>query len=366
MLRALAVVALLSSAAPADPCSDLVACCTAAAPALGADPNQCKGMAAAKSSCDQIKNALVQALTAQGKTVPTACVSQAGGGGGEGSAKAPPKPAEPEPKDQPMRPLPAENDKPVADAGVACLIERVDGKRTILTGDDEQLQVKCTGATITPATAKITWTASTTVGEIHAQLFDHAAYRAPMKVTGSANENIIHAKVKVDGHTVDAVRTMHVINKHLRLTVTGHIAGHCSEGKGGSIIVGFEVLCKQSVDLEVGKDWTVSSSNPQSCAPNWTNLRGCGPGVSALPPQAKWAIRGAVGKIDPDSATMELQIDGDRVGMPTISPGEAAHTNSLFPRALPINPDDNTMRVFGSMTTNAIMGNQTIFELDAR
>ena len=98
-------------------------------------------------------------------------------------------------------------------------------------------------------------------------------------------------------------------------------------------------------------------------------MRACLVGKVAAP-QAQWSLHSATGSIDPDAAVMELQIDGERVGGPDVSyPGgkqDRARTTALFPRALSIGPDDNAMRVFGSMTDSKIMGNQTTFELRAR
>ncbi len=359
-----------------------------------AQPHTACANVASSGQCAQMQTAFARALTALNKPVPQVCIAApTGGGGGTGGGSAAGSGATPPstgagPQDQPPHPLPAENDKPAAspDNKISCLIERLNGKRVVLTGDDENLQVKCSGIvdesgvlkpvptrTANGGTVKIRWTASTEVGRLTVILVDKATYEAPAKVTGSANENVIRARVTVDGpgqlhESVDAVRTMHAVNRKLAMTITGHIQTHCGAPGGGSVTAEFEVECIQKIDLEVGKDFKVSSANPRSCPTPWKSVRACRMGTASIP-AAKWSLSSAVGKIDPDSAVMDLQIEGERVGFPDMTFGsktEASHANALFPRTLTMGPDDNVMRVFGSMTTNDTMGNQTIFELDAR
>jgi hypothetical protein len=403
VLGSLIVGSLFAGAASADPCSDATACCNAAMDAMGQPRSACANVAnAGAAQCAQIQASFARTIAAMHKPVPQVCIATPSGGGGDGTGSAgtgsggagsgagsaaPPGAG---PRDQPPHPLPAENDKPAAspDNKISCIIERLTGKRVMLTGSVENLQVKCTGivddsSVLKPVpqrsasggVVKVKWTAATTVGKLSVILLDRATYEAPDKVTGSANENVIRARVTVDGpgklhESVDAVRTMHAINKQLELTVTGHLKTHCGAKGGGSVTAEFEVECQQKIDLEIGADFNVSSAKPRSCtAAAWKAMRMCTSAGTASVPQAKWSLTSAVGKVDPDSAVMELKIEGDRVGWPDIQwpqKIDRAHTNSLFPRPLSIGPDDNVMRVFGSMTDNATMGNQTIFELDAR
>ncbi len=395
--------ALFAGGASADPCSDATACCNAAMDAMGQPRSACASVAnAGAAQCTQLQASFAQAIAAIHKPVPQVCLAARSGGGGDGAGSAgagsggagsgagsaaPPGAG---PRDQPPHPLPAETDKPAAspDNKISCIIERLTGKRVVLTGTVENLQVKCSGIvddsgvlepvpkrSASGGAVKIKWTAATTVGKLSVILLDRATYEAPDKVTGSANENVIRARVTVDGpgklhESVDAVRTMHAVNRKLELTVTGHVQTHCGAKGGGTVTVEFEVECQQKLELEIGTDFTVSSAKPRSCtSSSWKAMRMCAPGGTPLVPQAKWSIASAIGKVDPDSAVMELHIEGDRVGWPDIQwpkKVDRAHTNSLFPRPLSIGPDDNVMRVFGSMTDNAIMGNQTTFELEAR
>lgn len=393
------VLVLSIHVAAADPCKEAVACCEAAMTEMGQPKSQCAGITAGgPSACPQLRDAFVSALNAQHKKIPAACVAartDTGGGGApaDGNAKAGDKAPAPKPsagpKDQPPQPLPGENDKPAdsTDKKISCLIDRVDGKRTVLTGDNETLEVKCSGmlddsgalAKVPQKTArggkvKVKWTMEPAIGAIGSQLFDRMTYNAPARVAGSNNEVTIHATVTVEGpggarELAYPARTIHLVNKKLRLAVTGHIATHCTPGTGGSVTMEFEVECKQTIDLEIGKDFTVSSSNGKGCPSSaWKAMKSCAHAGTPSAPKAQWALRSAVGKVDPDSAVMSLQIEGDRVGWPDVAwpqKFEAAHTNALFPRDLTIGPDDNVMRVFGSMTDNATMGNQTTFELDA-
>jgi len=347
--------------------------------------------------CTQLQTAFARSIAALRKPVPQVCLPPRTGGGGDGTGSASgsgpgsaaPMPPGAGPQDQPPHPLPAENEKPARspDNKISCMIERVTGKRVVLTGTVEDLVVKCSGIvddsgvlkpvpqrSASGGAVKIKWSAATQVGKLSVILLDKATYEAPDKVTGSANENVIRARVTVDGpgnlhESVDTVRTMHAVNRKLAMTITGHVATHCGSKGGGSVTVEFEVECQQKIDLEIGTDFKVSSSNPRSCtSAAWKAMRSCASG-SPSAPQAKWSLTSVVGKLDPDAAVMELQVEGDRVGWPDMAYGskvERAHTNSLFPKTLNIGPDDNVMRVFGSMTTNEVMGNQTIFELDAR
>ena len=401
VVGSLVVGALFAGAASADPCSDATACCNAAMDVMGQPHSACASVATAgEAQCTQLQAGFARATAAMRKPVPQVCLAARSGGGGDGAGSAgaggtgsgagSAAPSAADPRDQPPRPLPAETDKPAAspDNKISCIIERLTGKRVVLTGTVENLQVKCSGivddsGVLKPVptrsssggAVKVRWTASTTVGKLSVILLDKATYEAPDKVAGAANENVIRARVTVDGpgalhESVDAVRTMHAVNKKLELTVTGHIHTHCGAKGGGSVVVEFEVECEQKIQLEIGADFTVSSANPRSCtASAWKAFKMCMPAGTPSVPQAKWSLTSVVGKVDPDAAVMELQIEGDRVGWPDIQfphKLDRAHTNALFARRLTIGPDDNAMRVFGSMTDNATMGNQTIFELDAR
>jgi hypothetical protein len=401
VLGSLVVGAVFAGGASADPCTDAAACCNAAMDVMGQPHAACANIAkAGAAQCTQLQASFAQAIAAMRKPVPQVCIATRSGGGGDGTGSAGAgsggagsgsgSPAGAGPRDQPPHPLPAETDKPAAspDNKISCMIERLTGKRVVLTGTVEDLQVKCSGivddsGVLKPVptrsaaggAVKIKWTAATTVGKLSVILLDRATYEAPDKVTGSANENAIRARVTVDGpgklhESVDAVRTMHAVNRKLELTVTGHVQTHCGAKGGASVTVEFEVECQQKLELEIGTDFTVSSAKPRSCTSSaWKAMRTCVAGGTAQAPQAKWSIASAVGKVDPDSAVMELHIDGTRVGWPDIQwPNklDRAHTNALFPAPLSIGPDDNVMRVFGSMTDNATMGNQTTFELEAR
>ncbi len=398
VLGSLVAGLVLAGSASADTCSDATACCNVAMDAMGQPHTACANIASGGAmECGQVQTAFARSIAALGKPVPQVCLPPRTGGGGDGTGSASgsgagsgaPTPPGAGPQDQPPHPLPAENEKPAAspDNKISCLIERVTGKRVVLTGTVEDLQVKCSGIvddsgvlkpvpqrSASGGAVKIKWSAATQVGKLSVILLDKATYEAPDKVTGSANENVIRARVTVDGpgqlhESVDAVRTMHAVNRKLAMTITGHAATHCVSKGGGHVTVEFEVECQQKIDLEIGTDFKVSSSSPRSCtSAAWKSIKPCGAGTPQVP-QAKWSLTSVVGKLDPDAAVMELQVEGERVGWPDIAWGskiEHAHTNALFPRTLDIGPDDNVMRVFGSMTTNEIMGNQTIFELDAR
>ena len=154
--------------------------------------------------------------------MPLVCTATGSGGGSTGTGSAAGSASTGSgagPQDQPPHLLPAESDKPTAstDNKLACLIDRVDGKRVVRSGDAEKLDVKCTGivddsgtlkAIPHSANVKIKWTASTQVGLLSTILWDIAVYTAPTKVEGSANENAIHASATATRSSMRCARCM--------------------------------------------------------------------------------------------------------------------------------------------------------------
>ena len=105
--------------------------------------------------CTQLQTAFARSIAALRKPVPQVCLPPRTGGGGDGTGSASgsgpgsaaPMPPGAGPQDQPPHPLPAENEKPARspDNKISCMIERVTGKRVVLTGTVEDLVVKCSG-----------------------------------------------------------------------------------------------------------------------------------------------------------------------------------------------------------------------------
>jgi hypothetical protein len=270
------------------------------------------------------------------------------------------------------------------DGKVGCVINRVTGKKVVLTDGNEQLAVVCVGLTgaagplATPPArtadghaVKIQWTTSKPLGRIDVQGFDTATYAAPAKVRGADDEVVIHAKVTVVGthETVDAVRTIHLVNRHLRLQINAHLATHCGSG-GATIGAGFDLTCGQSIDLDIGDDFAIKGSNPRSCGQgSWSELKSCVPQLQVAIPQVPWSLDGVDGQLDPETALLTLGVKGKRVGYPDViapTKTERAHANPLVPRPATISADDGTRRTYGSMTTTAIAGGETTFLLNGR
>ncbi len=391
-------LALVAPAASAQECARASACCQATMALLHQAPTACERLASAPAmACTMAIQNFIQLASRTGNAPPAAC---GGGGGGGGPPMSDPPPARPVPPppdgdpgaghdSPPPRPwIPddhAVSRSPVGQVG--CVLERLNGHRAILTGATQDLELRCTGIVsasgppvpvsgAAPAhdgrRVRIQWTPQPAVGNIDNTLGARTTYHAPASVRGSQNEGVVRAVVTVTGpdgavETVVATRTMHVINRHLRLQVNAEVVTRCAQPAGPSS--GFNLTCNQTIDLDVADDFSVRGSNGRSCgAGSWSGLRSCG-GAQSTIPQAQWSLTAAQGQIDPDAGFLTLHITGERVAYPDETYNgrtRRATPHPLFSRPLMIGADDGSNRSFGSLTSTPHAGGVTAFALLAR
>lgn len=397
---ALALVAL-APVASAQECTRAQACCHATMDLLHQPHTACDRLASAPpQACAMSIQSFTQLASRTGNGVPAACSSGAtsaptrGGGGPPPETPPPPPPTGGDPGEGTRSPPPPRwvpDDHAVSRSSVGqvgCVLERLGGgHRAILTGATQDLELRCTGIaspsgppvpvgganeTHDHRRVRIQWTPQPAVGQIDLSLGGRTTYRAPASVRGSQNEGVVRAVVTIQGpggavETVIATRTMHVINRHLRLQVNAEIVTHCARPASPS--AGFDLTCNQTIDLDVADDFSVRGSNGRSCgAGHWAGLQACMGGQATIP-QAQWSLDGAQGHIDPDAGILTLSVSGNRVGYPDMTVNgrtQRAHANPLFSLPLEMSADDGANRSFGSLTTTAHAGGVTAFALLAR
>ncbi len=259
-----------------------------------------------------------------------------------------------------------------------CEIDRAEGTRVMVAGSTASFAVKCngipgqpaSGLVAPPASVKVKWSAqSGTVSPLGAM----AMWALPQTAPKPADAQI-QAVVTAGSDTVTVVRTVHIVAKRLTLNFRGEVVNKCADlsAGGGSLNVGFDLVCNMSIELTVANDLSVKSNGAG---------RSCGTGqISAVQlclPQGEtkwdavpgWSFDSATGNIDSTSAIMSLNVSGNRVGLVRVTfvggKTNDVHTNPLFELGFTMSADDGSFRSFGSLTTTPHAGGTNAFTITA-
>jgi hypothetical protein len=252
----------------------------------------------------------------------------------------------------------------------------------MVAGGKASFDVKCSGIpgraglSVPPATTTngtpvvVKWTAP--VGTV-TPMGSTATWTLPSSAPKPA-EAQLQAVVIVGSDSVTLTGTVHVVARHLTLNYRGETVNKCSDVShgGGSLNVGFDLVCNMSIELNVADDLSVKSAGAG---------RSCGTGqVSAVQlcvPQGEksweavpgWSFDAASGNIDNVSGIMSLNVTGNRVGLVRVTfiggKTNDVHTNPLFELGFTMSADDGSFRSFGSLTTTPVAGGTNAFTITA-
>ena len=345
-------------------------------------------------ACAAEVRALSQIVRAMGRPLPAACGEGAPTGAPGGSSLPPPTEPHGPTQSPPPTPVPADpgSTAHAASGHLACVMDR-DAHRVMIGGTAQGFTVRCSGIPLpgnptgagTPAipptaaadgrAVRIVWPQPQGGGEV-IPLHASASYRAPAHAPNPADVRV-SATVTVVGangqglESVSVSRLVHVVSRTLHLDVDAHIVDRCSPVQGGTLGVGFDLACHQGIDLRLADDFSVTGSGGTSCgAGQMTGIQPCTPIVTRAVPHPGWSLTGASGQLDPETAILTLQVQGNRVDLPdvTFSNGSTstAHTVTLFPRPFTVGADDGSTRSFGSLMTTPSAGAVNAFTVHAR
>ncbi|HEY1549066.1 MAG TPA: hypothetical protein VGG28_14680, partial [Kofleriaceae bacterium] len=186
-------------------------------------------------------------------------------------------------------------------------MERTGDSRVMVAGNTASFAVKCSGVPGQPAgglaapPASVTMKWSAPVGMV-SPLGSQATWQLPQTAPKPADAQI-QAVVTAGSEKVTVVRTVHVVARHLTLNYRGEIVNKCkdlSQG-GGSLNVGFDLVCNMSIELTVGNDLSVKSNGGgKSCHTGQiTGVQLCLPqGETKWEAVPGWSFDSASGSID--------------------------------------------------------------------
>lgn len=328
-----------------------------------------------------VATSLLSAMKILGVATPTECAalaaSQAGGGGDTSSSNSSSSSSS---GSAPPTPLPPDSPTPTHSSSgtLACIIDRTDGARVMVAGSTVSFAVKCSGIPGQPANGLVAPPASVSVkwsarGGTVSPLGSMAMWALPQTAPKPADAQI-QAIVTAGSDKVAVVRTVHVVARHLTLNYRGEIVNKCADlsAGGGSLNVGFDLVCNMSIELTVADDLSVKSNGAgHSCGTGQVSaIQLCLPqGEKSYDLVSGWSFDSASGTIDNVAGIMSLNVGGNRVGLVRVTfvggKTNDVHANPLFEQGFTMMPDDGSFRSFGSLTTTPHAGSTNAFTITA-